>query len=199
MNQVFGSPQEAEQSHMPLHLLHGLVKRLTFGSHRINQTALGALIGWQSFSCPIHWRCTYSRGDGGDSYVSSYILRTFHLIYVSVSTTPHPFFTCLLHLRWSCIKKEREQVIRASFFLACDFSSVLSTCGDVGGLLCTAHRSGAVKEVMVHSASWEKRVSERDDLSSTRRLLSDSHLHPLRGHTLVCGGRIEDKQTDPFH
>ncbi len=108
LNQVFGSPQEAEQSHMPLHLLHGLVKRLTFGSHRINQTALGALIGWQSFSCPIRWRCTYSRGEGGDSYVSSYILHTFHLIYVSVSTTPHPdpsFFTCLLHLRWELYEK----------------------------------------------------------------------------------------------
>lgn len=129
LNQVFGSPQEAEQSHMPLHLLHGLVKRLTFGSHRINQTALGALIGWQSFSCPIHWRCTYSRGEGGDSYVSSYILRTFHLIYVSVSTTPHPdpsFFICLSHLRWSCVKKRAgsRSLGHLFFFLAFDFLSV---------------------------------------------------------------------------
>jgi len=52
---------------------------------------------------------------------------------------------------------------------------------------------------MVYTASWEKRVGERDNLSSTPWLLSDSHLHPLRGHTLVCGGRIEDKQTDHFH
>lgn len=64
LNQVFGSPQEAQQLHMPLHLLHGLVNWLTFGSYRINQTALGPLIGWQSFSCPTR-RCTYSRGRVG--------------------------------------------------------------------------------------------------------------------------------------
>lgn len=119
LNQVFGSPQEAQRLHMPLHLLHGLVNQLTFGSYRINQTALGPLIGWQSFSCPMSWSCVYSRGNVG---IPLYPHILFAPFTSSTSQSPPPPILTPHFLSISFIwggavwKKEWYQVIMGTYF-----------------------------------------------------------------------------------